>query len=126
MNDGTLLDWRWKAALAKPESGVNCGWIGDWRLQKGERSVEDDGSQAAVEVGLHDDRRRAPSSTPLVRATRLRPEAPPARAHHLPHTTRIMAPMERLSDNADFYELLGVTRSATEQDINKGALASRD
>ena len=34
--------------------------------------------------------------------------------------------MERLSDNADFYELLGVTRSATEQDINKGALASRD
>ena len=29
-------------------------------------------------------------------------------------------------DNADFYELLGVTRSATEQDINKGALASRD
>ena len=59
-------------------------------------------------------------------ATRLRPEAPPARAHHLPHNTRNMAPMERLSDNADFYELLGVTRSATEQDINKGALASRD
>ena len=125
MNDGTLLDWRWKAALAKPESGVNCGWIGDWRLQKGERSVEDDGSQAAVEVGLHDDRPMSAVSTTngSTWPHALSPEAPPTRP---PHNTRKMAPMERLSDNADFYELLGVTRSATEQDINKGALASRD
>ena len=125
MNDGTLLDWRWMGALAKPESGVNCGWIGDWRLQKGERSVEDDGAQAAVEVGLHDEG-RGPMSAVVVTRERSVQKQPPTRAHHLPHNTRKMAPMERLSDNADFYELLGVTRSATEQDINKGALASRD
>ena len=56
VNSGTLLD---STALdgRTRQAGERRKLRMDWRreLQKGERSVEDDGAQAAVEVGLHDD-----------------------------------------------------------------------